>query len=87
MAKPPFDANEDFTVATDFILHGRKWKRGEAFDTALASTRLLRRLYDIGLLRFKPRSLSERHLAHPDGRDQRPVTFVSTALRTRRRAG
>jgi hypothetical protein len=82
MEKPPFDPDEEYDVQADFILYNATHKRGAPFDKSLVNTRLLRRLYDIGLLRFRPKAQPAKGLAHqPTG----TVTFVPTARTGRAR--
>ena len=75
--RPPFDVHAEYEVTADFIIDGPTHIRGEAFDKSLVSTRLLRRLYAIGLIRIRA--------AASDRRETGPVRFVPTARTGRAR--
>ncbi len=82
--KPPFDPDAEYEVAQDFVITGPTHFRGDAFDKSLVNTRLLRRLYNIGLIRLRPRAVRAPELGAPH-RDHGPVTFVPTARKARSR--
>lgn len=74
MEKPPFDPDAEYEVAQDFIITGPTHVRGEAFDKSLVTTRLLRRLYTIGLVRLSTETPAV---------NQNSVVFVPTQRRGR----